>query len=256
LLPRLGVCLACRLRQAKKSRFSAQRGGYGSYYSRPTAQAFYQMYFPALRFLIPDINAEGPKTPPRTFPSPFPRRFPRPEVLSMFPGLPTSSTPLFRRARGFPPRLLRPIRCMSGCAAAMVWLLGHWIFRGPGGTPLVRPTTRPAFSLPFPTPLGDDSPPAGPPVGGGGAARPGPFSTPPLPLPSRAGRVGGVRGAPWAKERGGGRKRLRERNFELVAGRFLCPFRPFIPGIRGGKNGRANPILLLTPGAFGPVGRE
>jgi hypothetical protein len=82
------------------------RGGYGSYYSRPTGQAFYQNVFGA-PFSVFRLNA-GAANAHATFQEPFPQPFPTPESFPLFPAYsPTTATTIYSVAPGFRPALIQ-----------------------------------------------------------------------------------------------------------------------------------------------------
>jgi hypothetical protein len=82
------------------------RGGYGTYYSRPTGQAFYQNIYGApyssFRFNVGAANATA------TFQAPFPQPFPMPESFPLFPAYsPTTTTSIYSIAPSFRPALIQ-----------------------------------------------------------------------------------------------------------------------------------------------------
>lgn len=82
------------------------RGGYGIYYSRPTAQAFYQNVLGA-PFSVFRLNA-GLSNTSATFAAPFAQPFPTPESFPFFPSYsPTSATTIYSTAPGFQPAMIR-----------------------------------------------------------------------------------------------------------------------------------------------------
>jgi hypothetical protein len=82
------------------------RGGYGTYYSRPTGQAFYQNVFgaPYSEFRLSSGQANGDAT----FQSPFAQPFPTPQSFPMFPAYsPSTSTTIYGVAPGFRPTMVQ-----------------------------------------------------------------------------------------------------------------------------------------------------
>src|SRR5439155_24740958 len=81
-------------------------GGYGTYYSRPPAQASYQHVFGApfcdFRLIAGAANADA------TFQVPFQQPFPTPESFPSFPSYsPTTSTMVYSVAPGFRPSMIQ-----------------------------------------------------------------------------------------------------------------------------------------------------
>ncbi len=112
------------------------RGGYGSYYSRPTGQAFYQNVFGA-PFSEFRINA-GRANASATFQAPFPQPFPTPESFPMFPAYsPTSSTTIYSVAPDFRPALIQQYSLNVQDELREGWLLEIG-YVGTRGTHLVR----------------------------------------------------------------------------------------------------------------------
>jgi len=112
------------------------RGGYGSYYSRPTGQAFYQNVFGA-PFSEFRINA-GRANASATFQAPFPQPFPTPESFPMFPAYsPTSSTTIYSVAPDFRPALIQQYSLNVQDELRDGWLLEIG-YVGTRGTHLVR----------------------------------------------------------------------------------------------------------------------
>jgi len=82
------------------------RGGYGTYYSRPTGQAFYQNVLGA-PFSVFRLNA-GAANANATFQAPFPQPFPTPDSFPSFPAYsPTTSTTIYSVAPGFRPAMIQ-----------------------------------------------------------------------------------------------------------------------------------------------------
>ncbi|HXJ11158.1 MAG TPA: TonB-dependent receptor, partial [Candidatus Limnocylindrales bacterium] len=112
------------------------RGGYGTYYSRPTGQAFYQNVFGA-PFSEFRINA-GRANASATFQAPFPQPFPTPESFPMFPAYsPTSSTTIYSVASDFRPALIQQFSLNVQNELRDGWLLEVG-YVGTRGTHLVR----------------------------------------------------------------------------------------------------------------------
>jgi len=82
------------------------RVGYGTYYSRPTGQAFYQNVLGA-PFSVFRLNA-GAANANATFQAPFPQPFPTPDSFPSFPAYsPTTSTTIYSVAPGFRPAMIQ-----------------------------------------------------------------------------------------------------------------------------------------------------
>ena len=112
------------------------RGGYGTYYSRPTGQASYQNIFGA-PFSVFRLNA-GAANASATFQAPFPQPFPTPESFPMFPAYsPTSTTTIYSVAPSF-----RPAVIQQYSLSVQAELHDGWLFEtgyvGTRGTHLVR----------------------------------------------------------------------------------------------------------------------
>src|SRR5882762_4218750 len=99
------------------------RGGYGTYYSRPTGQAFYQNVFGAT-FSMFRLNA-GEANANATFQAPFPRPFPTPESFPSFPAY--SPTTIYSGRPRFSARRNSAVflECSGGAASRLA--LGNWI---------------------------------------------------------------------------------------------------------------------------------
>lgn len=112
------------------------RGAYGTYYSRPTGQAFYQNILGA-PFSIFRLNA-GEANAKATFQAPFPQPFPTPESFPQFPAYsPTSSTTIYSIAPGFRPALVQQFSLNVQAEVHNGWLLEVG-YGGARGTHLVR----------------------------------------------------------------------------------------------------------------------
>ena len=82
------------------------RGGYGTYYSQPTGQAFFQSAvgapFSLLRLNVGQTNSNA------TFQEPFPQPFPTPESFPLFtPYSPTSASTIYSVAPNFRPAMIQ-----------------------------------------------------------------------------------------------------------------------------------------------------
>jgi len=112
------------------------RGGYGTYYSRPTGQAFYQSMFGA-PFSLFRLNA-GPANANATFSAPFPQPFPTPESFPSFPAYsPTSRTSIYGVAPSFRPEVIQQFSLNVQTEMHSGWLLEAG-YVGARGTHLVR----------------------------------------------------------------------------------------------------------------------
>jgi len=98
------------------------RGGYGTGYSRPTGQAFYQNILGA-PFSVFRLNA-GAANANATFQLPFPQPFPRPESFPSFPAYsPTSTTTIYSVAPGFRPAMIQQYSLNVQAELHKGWLL-------------------------------------------------------------------------------------------------------------------------------------
>ena len=114
----------------------AIRGGYGTYYSRPTGQASYQNVFGA-PFSVFRLNA-GAANSNATFQAPFAQPFPTPESFPMFPIYsPTSTTTIYSVASNFRPAVMQQYSLNLQNELREGWLLEIGYF-GSRGTHLVR----------------------------------------------------------------------------------------------------------------------
>ncbi|MGB0010838.1 MAG: TonB-dependent receptor [Candidatus Sulfotelmatobacter sp.] len=112
------------------------RGGYGTYYSRPTGQAFYQNILGA-PFSVFRLNA-GAANADATFQAPFPQPFPTPESFPSFPAYsPTSTTTIYSVAPGFRPAVIQQYSLNVQAELHKGWLLEIG-YVGTRGTHLVR----------------------------------------------------------------------------------------------------------------------
>jgi Carboxypeptidase regulatory-like domain/TonB dependent receptor-like, beta-barrel len=112
------------------------RGGYGTYYSRPTGQAFYQNVFGA-PFSVFRLNA-GEANASATFQAPFAQPFPTPESFPSFPAYsPTSTTTIYSVASGFQPAVIQQFSLNAQSELHDGWLLETG-YVGTRGTHLVR----------------------------------------------------------------------------------------------------------------------
>jgi hypothetical protein len=112
------------------------RGGYGTYYSRPTGQAFYQNIFGApfsmFRLIAGTANAGA------TFQEPFRQPFPTPESFPSFPAYsPSSTTTVYSIAPGFRPAMIQQYSLNVHAEPHQGWLLEIG-YVGTRGTQLVR----------------------------------------------------------------------------------------------------------------------
>lgn len=112
------------------------RGGYGTYYSRPTGQASYQNIFGA-PFSVFRLNA-GAANSGATFQAPFPQPFPMPESFPLFPIYsPTSITTIYSVASGFRPAVIQQYSLNLQAELREGWLLEIGYF-GSHGMHLIR----------------------------------------------------------------------------------------------------------------------
>ena len=112
------------------------RGGYGTYYSRPTGQAFYQNVLGA-PFSIFRLNA-GRSNANATLQAPFPQPFPTPESFPLFPAYsPTTSTTIYSVAPAFKPAMIQQYSLNIQAEVHEGWLLEIG-YVGTRGTHLVR----------------------------------------------------------------------------------------------------------------------
>jgi hypothetical protein len=112
------------------------RGGYGTYYSRPTGQAFYQNILGA-PFSEFRLNA-GVTNAHATFQAPFPQPFPTPESFPLFPAYsPSTTTTVYSVAPGFRPALIQQYSLNVQVEPHEGWLLEAG-YVGTHGTHLVR----------------------------------------------------------------------------------------------------------------------
>jgi hypothetical protein len=112
------------------------RGGYGTYYSRPTSQAFYQNILGA-PFSVFRLNA-GAANANATFQAPFPQPFPTPESFPSFPAYsPTSTTTIYSVAPGFRPAMIQQYSLNVQAELHEGWLLEIG-YVGTRGTHLIR----------------------------------------------------------------------------------------------------------------------
>lgn len=112
------------------------RGGYGTYYSRPTGQAFYQNIFGApfseFRLFAGASNANA------TFQAPFPQPFPTQESFPSFPVYsPTTNTTVYGVAPRFRPASIQQYSFVLQSEMHAGWLLEVG-YVGTRGTHLVR----------------------------------------------------------------------------------------------------------------------
>jgi carboxypeptidase family protein/TonB-dependent receptor-like protein len=112
------------------------RGGYGTYYSRPTGQAFYQNVLGA-PFSVFRLNA-GAANASATFQVPFPQPFPTPDSFPSFPAYsPTTTTTIYSVAPGFRPAMIEQYSLNVQAELHEGWLLEVG-YVGTRGTHLVR----------------------------------------------------------------------------------------------------------------------
>jgi hypothetical protein len=112
------------------------RGGYGTYYSRPTGQAFYQNVFGApfseFRLISGASNANA------TFQAPFQQPFPTPQSFPSFPVYsPTTKTTVYGVAPGFRPAIIQQYSLLLQTEMHTGWLLEVG-YVGTRGTNLAR----------------------------------------------------------------------------------------------------------------------
>jgi hypothetical protein len=119
-----------------KASWFVVRGGYGTYYSRPTGQAFYQNVFGA-PFSQFRINT-GLANESATFQSPFPQPFPTPESFPLFPAhSPSTSTTIYAVSPSFRPAVIQQYSLNVQTEFHEGWLLEVG-FVGTHGIHLVR----------------------------------------------------------------------------------------------------------------------
>lgn len=112
------------------------RGGYGTYYSRTTGQAFYQNVFGA-PFSEFRLNTGAANTN-ATFQEPFPRPFPTPDSFPMFPVYsPDTTTTVYSIAPNFRPALIQQFSLNVQAELRKNWLLEIG-YVGTRGTRLMR----------------------------------------------------------------------------------------------------------------------
>jgi hypothetical protein len=112
------------------------RGGYGTYYSRTTGQAFYQSVFGA-PFSLFRLNS-GPANANATFQEPFAQPFPTPSSFPLFPAYsPTSNATVYGVAPGFRPAMIQQYSLNLQAELHEGWLLEVG-YVGTRGTHLVR----------------------------------------------------------------------------------------------------------------------
>jgi Carboxypeptidase regulatory-like domain/TonB dependent receptor len=112
------------------------RGGYGTYYSRPTGQAFYQNILGA-PFSVFRLNA-GMANAGATFGAPFPQPFPTPESFPLFPAYsPSTTTTVYSVAPGFRPAMIQQssLNVQGEPHEGWLWEIGYV---GTHGAHLVR----------------------------------------------------------------------------------------------------------------------
>lgn len=112
------------------------RGGYGTYYSRTTGQAFYQSVLGA-PFSLFRLNA-GLANANATFQAPFRQPFPTPNSFPLFPAYsPTTTTTIYAVAPGFRPAMVQQFSLNLQTEIHAGWLLeGGYV--GSRGIHLVR----------------------------------------------------------------------------------------------------------------------
>jgi len=112
------------------------RAGYGTFYSRPTGQAFYQSMFGA-PFSQFRLNA-GVANKDATFSEPFAQPFPTPASFPQFPGYsPTSNTTIYAVAPNFRPAMIQQFSLNIQTEIYFGWLLEAG-YVGSHGVHLVR----------------------------------------------------------------------------------------------------------------------
>ena len=112
------------------------RGGYGMYYSRPTAQAVYQNVFGA-PYSVFRLNG-GKANANATFQAPFPQPFPTPDSFPLFPAYsPTTTTTIYSVAPDFRPAMIQQYSLGIQSELHRGWLLEAG-YVGTRGTHLVR----------------------------------------------------------------------------------------------------------------------
>ncbi len=112
------------------------RAGYGTYYSRPTGQAFYQNVLGA-PFSVFRLNA-GTANANATFQAPFPQPFPTPVSFPLFPTYsPTTATTIYSASPGFRPAIIQQYSLNVQAELHEGWLLQVG-YVGTRGTHLVR----------------------------------------------------------------------------------------------------------------------
>src|SRR5258706_14985070 len=112
------------------------RGGYGTFYSRTTGQAFYQSVFGA-PFSLFRLNA-GTANANATFQAPFSQPFPTPDSFPLFPAYsPTTTTTIYAVAPGFRPALIQQFSLNLQGEIHANWLLEAG-YVGTRGTHLMR----------------------------------------------------------------------------------------------------------------------
>lgn len=112
------------------------RGGYGTYYSRTTGQAFYQSVFGA-PFSLFRLNA-GIANANATFQAPFPQPFPTPNSFPLFPVYsPPTTITIYAVAPGFRPTMVQQFSLNLQTEIHAGWLLEAG-YVGSRGTHLVR----------------------------------------------------------------------------------------------------------------------
>jgi hypothetical protein len=98
------------------------RGGYGTYYSRTTGQAFYQNVFGA-PFSLFRLNASVANAN-ATFQAPFPQPFPTPDSFPLFPAYsPNTTTTIYGVAPGFRPAMVQQFSLNLQTEIHAGWLL-------------------------------------------------------------------------------------------------------------------------------------
>lgn len=112
------------------------RGGYGIYYSRPTAQAYYQNLlgapFSEFRLNAGHVNANA------SFEAPFPQPFPTPSSFPSFPAYsPTSTTTIYTVSPGFRSAVIQQysLNVQAEQHEGWLWQVGYV---GTRGTHLMR----------------------------------------------------------------------------------------------------------------------